>query len=68
MLTLLLTVHHITAATFFILSESGKCWGNADVSRQEKRHKRPFVVLDELSAGLKALVMASLRFHNDNTV
>lgn len=34
----------------------------------EEQHKQPFVVLDELSTALNALVTALLRFHNDNTV
>ena len=34
--------------------------------KTKKWHKQPFVALDQLSATLKALVMASLRFHNDS--
>lgn len=45
------------AATFFILSEYGEYFTS---------HKQPFVALDEVLTTLKALVMVSLRFHNDN--
>lgn len=63
------TVYHITeAATLFILSENGKCRGERCFTPAKKWHKQPFVVRDELSTALKALVMALLRFHNDNTV
>lgn len=60
--------HYSSYLLFLFLVSLVNIEGNADVSRQEKWHKRPFVVLDELSAALKALVMALLRFHDDNTV
>ena len=43
---------------------------SVNISHRQKKtkkwHKQPFVALDQLSATLKALVMASLRFHNDS--
>lgn len=66
MLSLVLNVSsHYSSYVYFILSESGKCQGNAG-KKKNKWQKRPFVVLDKLS--LKALVMALLRFHNGKTV
>lgn len=61
--------YHITeTATFFIPDVSGLETENVEGTLEKKWHKQPFVVLDELSTALKALVMALLGFHNDNTV